>query len=155
MAFRDRRNIKTCENRTTSLFLVQSLSHRQFVIITAADVMRTVSCKIPRVSSRHRNNREERVPVTVERDLKLMVSILGFEHYTLIMLGTITEYPMLYTPWLLMHLCVILVEIVVFFVRFFLDGLHVKRNEMLQAIFTLYNWLQVFCLFYRQTRRVA
>lgn len=28
--------------------------------------------------------------MTVERDLKLMVSILGFEHYTLIMLGTIT-----------------------------------------------------------------
>lgn len=30
------------------------------------------------------------VPFTVERDLKLMTSILGIEHYTLIMLGAIT-----------------------------------------------------------------
>ncbi|XP_025263339.1 uncharacterized protein LOC112637549 [Camponotus floridanus] len=93
------------------------------------------------------------VPLTVERDLKLMTSILGIEHYTLIMLGAITEYPVLHTPWLLMQLCVIIVEIIVFLVRFILDGLHIKRNEILQAIFTLYNWLQVFCLFYRQTRR--
>ncbi|XP_071625776.1 uncharacterized protein, partial [Temnothorax longispinosus] len=93
------------------------------------------------------------VPFTVERDLKLMTSILGIEHYTLIMLGAITEYPMLHTPWLLMQLCVIIVEIVIFFVRFFLDGLHLKRNEILQAVFTLYNWLQVFCLFHQQTRR--
>ncbi|TGZ50121.1 Uncharacterized protein DBV15_00796 [Temnothorax longispinosus] len=63
------------------------------------------------------------------------------------------EYPMLHTPWLLMQLCVIIVEIVIFFVRFFLDGLHLKRNEILQAVFTLYNWLQVFCLFHQQTRR--
>lgn len=61
---------------------------------------------------------------------------------------------MLHTPWLLMQLCVIIVEIIVFFARFFLDGLHVKRNEILQATFTVHNWLQVFCLFHRQTRRI-
>ncbi|XP_026825702.1 uncharacterized protein LOC113562017, partial [Ooceraea biroi] len=95
------------------------------------------------------------VSFNVERDLRLMTSILGIEHYTLIMLGVITEYPMLYAPWLLMQLCVIIVEIIVFFVRFFLDGLHFKRNEILQAIFTLYNWLQVFCLFHRQVRQTV
>ncbi|XP_029173352.1 uncharacterized protein LOC114942203 [Nylanderia fulva] len=119
------------------------------LVITALDIIRTINYKSRR-TSRHRLNQE--VPFTVERDLKLMTSILGIEHYTLIMLGAITEYPMLYTPWLLMQLCVIIVEIIVFFVRFFLDGLHIKRNELLQAIFTLYNWLQVFCLFHRQTR---
>ncbi|XP_011864951.1 PREDICTED: uncharacterized protein LOC105560435 [Vollenhovia emeryi] len=120
-------------------------------VITAFDIIRTINYKIPRTSSRHRNNRE--VPFTVERDVKLMTSILGIEHYTLIMLGAIKEYPMLHTPWLLMQLCVIIVEMIVFFVRFFLDGLHVKRNEILQAAFTLYNWLQVFCLFHQQARR--
>ncbi|XP_011138884.1 uncharacterized protein LOC105182846 [Harpegnathos saltator] len=91
-------------------------------------------------------------PVNIERDLKLMTSILGIEHYTLIILGAITEYPVLHTPWLLMQFCVIAVEVVVVFVRFFFDGLHVKHNEILQALFTVYNWLQVFCLFYRQAR---
>ncbi|XP_011700765.1 PREDICTED: uncharacterized protein LOC105457666 [Wasmannia auropunctata] len=119
-------------------------------VVTAFDIIRTINYKIPRTSSR--NNQE--MPFTVERDLKLMMSILGIEHYTLIMLGAITEYPMLHTPWLLMQLCVIIVEIIVFFVRFFLDGLHVKRNEILQATFTLFNWLQVFCLFHQQIRRV-
>lgn len=33
---------------------------------------------------------DEAVPAEVERDLKLMSSILGIEHYTLIMLGAIT-----------------------------------------------------------------
>lgn len=30
------------------------------------------------------------VPIDIERDLKLMTSILGIEHYTLIILGAIT-----------------------------------------------------------------
>lgn len=59
---------------------------------------------------------------------------------------------MLYTPWLLMQLCVIIVEIIVFFVRLFLDGLHVKRDEILPAILMVHNWLQVFCLFHQQAR---
>ncbi|XP_011641806.1 uncharacterized protein LOC105430134 [Pogonomyrmex barbatus] len=122
-------------------------------VVTALDIIRTINYKIPRTSSHHRNNQE--VPFTIERDLKLMTSILGIEHYTLIMLGAITEYPMLHTPWLLMQLCVIIVEIIVFFVRFFLDGLHVKRNEILQAIFILHNWLQVFCLFHQQVRQIV
>lgn len=104
-----------------------------------------------------------------------MTSILGIEHYTLIMLGAITvsdsktiifqlnifsnviiifqEYPMLHTPWLLMQLCVIIVELIVFCVKMFLDGLHVKRDEILLAVLTVHNWLQVFCLFHRQARQ--
>ncbi|KAH0950221.1 hypothetical protein HN011_006135 [Eciton burchellii] len=131
------------------------------------------------------------VSFSVERDLRLMTSILGIEHYTLIILGVITvntdfgndmikteiyqsksfnliyrlflcnyivntfwqEYPMLYTPWMLMQLCVIVVEIMIFFAKFFLVGLHIKRNEILQAIFITYNWLQVFCLFHRQAQQ--
>ncbi|KAL0122989.1 hypothetical protein PUN28_007558 [Cardiocondyla obscurior] len=124
---------------------------QNFQVVTAFDIIRTINYKIPRRSSRHQNSQE--VPFTIERDLKLMTSILGIEHYTLIMLGAITEYPMLHTPWLLMQLCVIIVEIIVFSVRFFLDGLHVKRNEIFQAVFILFNWLQVFCLFHQQARR--
>jgi len=60
---------------------------------------------------------------------------------------------MLYTPWMLMQLCVIVVEIMIFFAKFFLVGLHIKRNEILQAIFITYNWLQVFCLFHRQAQQ--
>ncbi|XP_012271479.1 uncharacterized protein LOC105694914 [Orussus abietinus] len=118
-------------------------------VITALDVVRIMNCKMPpRYPNRSRS--KQVVPVDVERDLKLMTSILGIEHYTLIMLGVITEYPMLHTPWLLMQLCVLVVEVVVFFVRLFLDGLHVKRGEMFLAILTIHNWLQVFCLFHRQ-----
>ncbi|XP_029670971.1 uncharacterized protein LOC115240134 [Formica exsecta] len=166
MAFRDRRNIKIhgghfrigriacslCDHYVMGSSLYVIVLGFIGTVITTLDIIRTINYKIPRISSRHRHNQE--VPFTVERDLKLMTSILGIEHYTLIMLGAITEYPMLHTPWLLMQLCVIIVEIIIFLVRFFLDGLHIKRNEILQAIFTLYNWLQVFCLFYRQMRRV-
>ncbi|XP_043673987.1 uncharacterized protein LOC122631870 isoform X3 [Vespula pensylvanica] len=120
-------------------------------VITTFDVIRTMNCKVP-VRCPSRPKRENLAPWDVERDLKLMTSILGIEHYTLIMLGAITEYPMLYTPWLLMQLCVIIVEIIVFFVRLFLDGLHVKRDEILPAILMVHNWLQVFCLFHRQAR---
>lgn len=60
---------------------------------------------------------------------------------------------MLHTPWLLMQLCVIIVEVIVFCIRVFLDGLHMKRDEILVSIWTVYNWLQVFCLFHRQVRQ--
>ncbi|XP_014614977.1 PREDICTED: uncharacterized protein LOC106792962 isoform X1 [Polistes canadensis] len=124
-------------------------------VITTFDVIRTMNCKVPiKCSSRSKKEdlSELKTSAEVERDLKLMTSILGIEHYTLIMLGAITEYPMLYIPWLLMQLCVIIVEIIVFFVRLFLDGLHVKRDEILPAILMVHNWLQVFCLFHRQAR---
>ncbi|OXU21994.1 hypothetical protein TSAR_016565 [Trichomalopsis sarcophagae] len=93
------------------------------------------------------------VPAEVERDLKLMSSILGIEHYTLIMLGAITDYPMLHAPWLLMQSCMIGLELLVFLVRLFLEGLHVSRDQILISILSLHNWLQVFCLFQRQTSR--
>ncbi|XP_071567938.1 uncharacterized protein [Temnothorax nylanderi] len=146
------------DKKETNILAPNTINAKFCQVVTAFDIIRTINYKVPRTSSRHRNNQEDHyiliaVPFTVERDLKLMTSILGIEHYTLIMLGAITEYPMLHTPWLLMQLCVIIVEIVIFFVRFFLDGLHLKRNEILQAVFTLYNWLQVFCLFHQQTRR--
>ncbi|XP_018405572.1 PREDICTED: uncharacterized protein LOC108781940 [Cyphomyrmex costatus] len=166
MAFHSRRNFRVhgghlrigrmacslCNNYVMGSSLYVIVLGLIGTVVTAFDIICTINCKIPRMSSRRRNNQE--VPFTVERDLKLMTSILGIEHYTLIMLGAITEYPMLHTPWLLMQLCVIIVEIIVFFVRFFLDGLHIKRNEILQAMFILYNWLQVFCLFHQQTRQV-
>ncbi|XP_046754068.1 uncharacterized protein LOC124416782 [Diprion similis] len=116
------------------------------------DIIRIMNSKPPlRCANRQRGGGDV-VPTDIERDLKLMTSILGIEHYTLIMLGAITEYPMLHTPWLLMQLCVILVEVIVFFVRLFLDGLHVKRDEILLAFLAVHNWLQVFCLFHRQAR---
>nr|XP_012152637.1 PREDICTED: uncharacterized protein LOC100878836 isoform X2 [Megachile rotundata] len=40
--------------------------------------------------STSRTGSNETVPLEVERDLKLMTSILGIEHYTFIMLGAIT-----------------------------------------------------------------
>ncbi|KAK2576343.1 hypothetical protein KPH14_005700 [Odynerus spinipes] len=123
-------------------------------VITTFDIIRTMNSKVP-VRSISRSRKEELIPSDVERDLKLMTSILGIEHYTLIMLGAITEYPMLHTPWLLMQLCVIIVEIIVFFVRLFLDGLHVKRDEILPAILMVHNWFQVFCLFHRQARNTV
>ncbi|XP_039314700.1 uncharacterized protein LOC105203045 [Solenopsis invicta] len=65
-----------------------SLCNHYSIVVTAFEIIRTINYKIPRTSSRHRNNQE--VPFTVERDLKLMTSILAIEHYTLIMLGAIT-----------------------------------------------------------------
>ncbi|XP_033214727.1 uncharacterized protein LOC117171479 [Belonocnema kinseyi] len=121
-------------------------------VITAFDIIRIMNYNLPvRCKSRSRNL-ENSVPIDVERDLKLMTCILAIEHYTLIMLGAITEYPMLHTPWLLMQLCIMIVEVVVFFVRLFLDGLYIKRDEIFLAIWSLHNWLQVFCSFHRHTR---
>ncbi|XP_015438956.1 PREDICTED: uncharacterized protein LOC107193931 [Dufourea novaeangliae] len=121
-------------------------------VITAFDIIRVMNNKIHDTQPSQCKSKET-VPLDVERDLKLMTSILGIEHYTLIMLGAITEYPMLHTPWLLMQLCVIIVEVIVFCVRVFLDGLHVKRDELLLSFLTVHNWLQVFCLFHKQVRQ--
>ncbi|XP_043280087.1 uncharacterized protein [Venturia canescens] len=122
--------------------------------ITAYDIIRMMKYKIPvrRTACAARTRAGEAVPRDVERDLKLMTSILGIEHYTLITIGAITEFPMLHTPWLLMQLCVIIVEVVLFVMRLFLVGLHMKRNEILSAMIAVFNWLQVFCLFHRQSR---
>ncbi|XP_063981384.1 uncharacterized protein LOC135164703 [Diachasmimorpha longicaudata] len=120
-------------------------------VITAFDIVRIVNYKFPGRSIARRRSSDV-VPANVERDLKLMTSILGIEHYTLIMLGAMTGYPMLHTPWLLMQLCVIVVEIGVFIMRLILDGLHIKLDGILLAVFTVHNWLQVFCLFHRQIR---
>nr|XP_033335921.1 uncharacterized protein LOC117226061 isoform X2 [Megalopta genalis] len=125
-------------------------------VITAFDIVRIMNSKSVTRSDNEKQishcRAKESVPLEVERDLKLMTSILGIEHYTLIVLGAITEYPMLHTPWLLMQLCVIIVEVIVFCVRVFLDGLHVKRDELLLSFLTVHNWLQVFCLFHKQAR---
>ncbi|XP_076680430.1 uncharacterized protein LOC143375327 [Andrena cerasifolii] len=121
-------------------------------VITAFDIIRLMNTKMPSRSATHCTNKKA-VPHDVQRDLKLMTSILGIEHYTLIVLGAITEYPMLHTPWLLMQLCVVIVEVIVFCIRVFLDGLRMKSDEILVCIWTVYNWLQVFCLFHRQVRQ--
>ncbi|XP_076229663.1 uncharacterized protein LOC143175262 [Nomia melanderi] len=138
----------------------QFIGHSYYVIvlgligtvITAFDIIRIMNNKTSNKQSSQCRTKET-VPLEVERDLKLMISILGIEHYTLIMLGAITEYPMLHTPWLLMQLCVIIVEVIVFCVRVFLDGLHVKRDELLLSFLAVHNWLQVFCLFHKQVRQ--
>ncbi|KAL7307358.1 hypothetical protein TKK_0000547 [Trichogramma kaykai] len=92
------------------------------------------------------------VPIQVERDLKLMTSILGLEHYMFLVIAIVTEYPMLHVPWLLMQLVIIGAELFVFFVRVFIEGLHVTRDEIVFSLITLHNWLQVFCLFQWQTQ---
>ncbi|XP_018343966.1 PREDICTED: uncharacterized protein LOC108749646 [Trachymyrmex septentrionalis] len=102
MAFHSRRNFKVhsghlkigrmacslCNNYVMGSSLYVIILGLIGTVVTAFDIIRTINYKIPRMSSRHRNNQE--VPFTVERDLKLMTSILGIEHYTLIMLGAIT-----------------------------------------------------------------
>ncbi|XP_017888053.1 uncharacterized protein LOC108629729 isoform X3 [Ceratina calcarata] len=121
-------------------------------VITAFDIIRIINCKTSVMpSSQTRDN--ETVPLNVERDLKLMTSILGLEHYTLITLGAIIEYPMLYTPWLTMQLSVIILELIVFCGKVFLEGLHMKHDEILLSILTVHNWLQVFCLLQKQIRQ--
>ncbi|XP_044016936.1 uncharacterized protein LOC122858235 isoform X2 [Aphidius gifuensis] len=58
-------------------------------VITAFDIIRIVKCQVPeRFNARQRSRNI--VPQDIERDLKLMTSILGIEHYTQIMLGAIT-----------------------------------------------------------------
>ncbi|XP_023247878.1 uncharacterized protein LOC106646557 [Copidosoma floridanum] len=117
--------------------------------ISILDIIRIMSCKKPEESS-SRCGADGIVPAEVERDLKLMTSILGIEHSALIMLGAITGYGMLHVPWILMQLCIIAIELVVFVVRLFLEGLHVSRDEIFIALLSLHNWFQVYCLFQRQ-----
>ncbi|XP_076292983.1 uncharacterized protein LOC143215090 isoform X2 [Lasioglossum baleicum] len=60
-------------------------------IITAFDIIRIMNKNVTRQEKQSGHCRsKETVPPDMERDLKLMTSILGIEHYTLIMLGAIT-----------------------------------------------------------------
>ncbi|KAK0161780.1 hypothetical protein PV327_008194 [Microctonus hyperodae] len=113
--------------------------------ITTFDVIRIMNYKLPTKHSFHPTI-SDIVPLTIERDLKLMTSVIVIEHYTLITIGAMTEYPILHIPWLVMQLCVITVEIVAFFISIIANGLHVHRAEIFQAIMTIFHLLQVFCL---------
>ncbi|XP_011503128.1 PREDICTED: uncharacterized protein LOC105366394 [Ceratosolen solmsi marchali] len=116
--------------------------------VTVIDVIRIMNGKANNQLC-SRSQEHDDVP-EVERDLKLMTSILGIEHFTLMMLGAITDYPMMHVPWLLMQFCIMAIELLVFLVRLFLEGLHVTRDEVLLSVLTIHNWLQVFCLFHNQ-----
>ncbi|KAL7307359.1 uncharacterized protein LOC106656848 [Trichogramma pretiosum] len=118
-------------------------------VITISDVIRLMNSTSATPQNRYPSFA---VPIQVERDLKLMTSILGLEHYMFLVIAIVTEYPMLHVPWLLMQLVIIGAELFVFFVRVFIEGLHVTRDEIVFSLITLHNWLQVFCLFQWQTQ---
>ncbi|XP_026281978.1 uncharacterized protein LOC113208935 isoform X1 [Frankliniella occidentalis] len=86
------------------------------------------------------------------RDLKLMSSVLGVEHYALLALGAFTDNPVLLLPWLFMGMVVIFLEAFLFASRLFYEGIHMNRSEVLFTVMMIHNWLQVFCLFNRQVR---
>ncbi|KAK0170059.1 hypothetical protein PV328_010666 [Microctonus aethiopoides] len=109
--------------------------------ITTFDVIRIMNYKLPAKYS-FRSSYSDIVPLTLERDLKSMVSVIVIEHYTLIMLGAITEYPILHIPWLVMQLCVIIVEIGEFFISIIVNGLHIRRAGFFQAIIIIFHWIQ-------------
>ncbi|PSN30536.1 hypothetical protein C0J52_26042 [Blattella germanica] len=83
----------------------------------------------------------------IERDLKLIVSILCVEHYVCLILGAITEHPALLMPWLMMSTLVIILETVLFVSRLIVDGVCVNRAQIIIAAIMIHNWLQVFCYF--------
>nr|XP_018906386.1 PREDICTED: uncharacterized protein LOC109036550 [Bemisia tabaci] len=86
----------------------------------------------------------------LERDLKLMVSVIEVEHYTLMILGALNANPVLLLPWLLLQFLVIMFQCLFYLARLFINGVFVNKSEVLTTAFMVHNWLHVFCLFQKQ-----
>ncbi|XP_069685039.1 uncharacterized protein [Periplaneta americana] len=89
----------------------------------------------------------EVVSAEVERDMKLMVSILSVEHYILLIFGAITKNPVLLLPWLALEILVIMLEILLFVLKLLTEGIHMNRSQIIVTVIMIHNWLHVFCLF--------
>ncbi|XP_057321442.1 uncharacterized protein LOC130665167 [Microplitis mediator] len=119
-------------------------------IISTVDVFRMMNHK--RIdndtSDQHKNCR---VSSMFARDLKLMISILGIEHYVLLVLGTVMEVPILHMQWLLIHAFIIILEIGTIFLGVVFK-LNTRFDGILETILATFNWLQVFCYFLKQLK---
>ncbi|XP_026281979.1 uncharacterized protein LOC113208935 isoform X2 [Frankliniella occidentalis] len=124
-------------------------------VVTLIDLRRLLNGEAPTCEGlwKNRLSRSERLMTNeTARDLKLMSSVLGVEHYALLALGAFTDNPVLLLPWLFMGMVVIFLEAFLFASRLFYEGIHMNRSEVLFTVMMIHNWLQVFCLFNRQVR---
>ncbi|XP_030751943.1 uncharacterized protein LOC115879315 [Sitophilus oryzae] len=115
------------------------------------DILRIIKCgpTLPRYLSRERIKNEKIITAEAERDFKLICLVLSTEYYLFLLIGLFTDNPIFFMPFLCLYTVIILLEIVVFITRIFLDGFHFQKRQIIMTGFMVYNWLSVFCTFAR------
>ncbi|KAG8230026.1 hypothetical protein J437_LFUL010684 [Ladona fulva] len=97
---------------------------------------------------RRRYARDRIVSHHFERDLKLITSILGAEHYMCLILGATYHNSTFLLPWLMLQGLVILMEVAIFFARLLCGGVHLFKGEVIINALLFHNWLQVLCFYH-------
>ncbi|KAF2898187.1 hypothetical protein ILUMI_07991 [Ignelater luminosus] len=117
------------------------------------DIVRVVKCGsvLPYSLLRPRIKAGKIVTAECERDLKLISLVLSLEYYFFLIVGSLTENPTLFIPWLILYAFIITTEFIVFLCRLFVEGYKVSKHGLLLSMFIIYNWLTIFCIFHRFT----
>ncbi|XP_046399298.1 uncharacterized protein LOC124165814 [Ischnura elegans] len=136
-----------CEAFVTFLGVVGAL-------FTVTDIFRIIRCGpvLDEEMWGREQSKDGSVNPVLKRDLKLVSSVMGAEHYLLLLIGSISGKPLLLVPWLIVQAFVIVMEIFVFFLKLTSGGVHVFKGEVLLYAFLVHNWLQVFCYFINSVR---
>ncbi|XP_017777929.1 PREDICTED: uncharacterized protein LOC108563692 [Nicrophorus vespilloides] len=82
-----------------------------------------------------------------ERDLRLISLVLSMEYYMLLVVGTVLRNGVFFLPWLIFYSIVICLEFLLFVSRSCSDGIIIRKQSAVLAIFVVYNWLAIFCAF--------
>nr|CAD7415879.1 unnamed protein product [Timema poppensis] len=69
----------------------------------------------------------------LQKDIKLIASVLAIEHYTFLIAGVFIANPSLFLPYLMMQAFMVLVQGVVFIIMVIDCGVHLSRMELLYS----------------------
>nr|CAD7445849.1 unnamed protein product [Timema bartmani] len=112
------------------------------IIIIIIIIIITVSKKVVTIVSKWMTSR----PV-LQKDIKLIASVLALEHYTFLITGVFIANPSLFLPYLMMQAFMVLVQGVVFIILVIDCGIHLSRMELLYSVSMVHSLVQAFCLF--------
>ncbi|XP_026470747.1 uncharacterized protein LOC113375008 [Ctenocephalides felis] len=102
---------------------------------------------LPRNLWRYRTEYQTVLAPELERDLKLMTSVVMLEYYMLMVIGVVTNNVVMYMPWLMIELVVMICELLTCCLSLFTDGLRADTSVLLVTVGMICNWLIVFCSF--------
>ncbi|XP_018575354.1 uncharacterized protein LOC108914119 [Anoplophora glabripennis] len=121
------------------------------VILSIFDIVRIIRCGpvLPGYLWRERLKAGKLVTPEAERDCKLVCLVLSSEYYLFLLVGLSTNNPIFFLPFLMLYAVIIFLELLIFFIRAFVEGIDFKKCGLIMSLFMVYNWLSVFCTFAR------
>ncbi|XP_022914007.1 uncharacterized protein [Onthophagus taurus] len=119
------------------------------VILSAIDLLRVLKAgrTLPCVLWRARLRTGSVVTPEMERDLKLLTLILSLEFYGLLIIGMTWKNYEYFLPLLYYYGIVIVSEFAVLFLKMYSVGFELRKHQLLNSMFVVYNWIVVYCVY--------